>query len=446
MSGIQLHELRLTGFKSYRDAVLPLAPLTILIGRNGSGKSNALDALEILSRLAAGDEVRDALDGNRKDQTAIRGGVEGCAPNGGSGFTLGVTVADAETYEEASQWATLDVTVQVRPDVRVVSERFVAYLPGSSRKVTVLETLPADQDRSDVFAEVFNGKRGVNPRKAFRSTHLLTSQLPLRLAGETSVEKDIVTVVDAALAAIAGVFQLDPVPHLMRDYVPEQDSTLRRTGANLSAAVAAMRHDDRERFTELLTIVRELPENEIRGLQVRRGGFGDVMIALKERRGRASTVIPARQMSDGMLRMLAIATALLSGGRGLALEASLVSDNTPPLCLVLEELENGLHPSQATQVLNLVRRASAERQFQVVMTTHSPALLNALSGDDHPGVLVCERDRKSGMTTVRRLVELPGYLGMMAQGRLGDSVTSGRIAEASVPREKVDVHELLGIS
>ena len=424
---------------------MPLSPLTVLIGRNGSGKSNALDALEILARLAAGDEVRDALDGGRKDQTPIRGGAEGCAPNGGSRFTLGVTVANAPTYAQATQWASLDVTVQVRPDVRIIAEHFEAYLPSVKRKVTVLETVEARPDRSDVFAEVFNGKRGSNPRRAFRSTHLLTSQLPLRLGGETNVERGIVEVVDAALSAIAGVFQLDPVPHLMRDYVAEQDSTLRRTGANLSAAVAAMRRDDREQFNQLLDIVRELPENEIRGLEVGKGGFGEVMIALKERRGRSSEVIPARQMSDGMLRMLAIATALLSGGRGLALETTLDGVESPPLCLVLEELENGLHPSQAARVLDLVRRASSERQFQVVMTTHSPALLNALHGDDHTGVLVCERDRTAGTTTVRRLVELPGYLAMMARGRLGDSITSGGITEAGEARPEVDVRSLLGI-
>ncbi|MEV7779697.1 AAA family ATPase [Kitasatospora sp. NPDC088351] len=47
-------EVRLTAFKTFHDAVLPLTPLTLLIGRNSSGKSNALDALEVLSRLAQG--------------------------------------------------------------------------------------------------------------------------------------------------------------------------------------------------------------------------------------------------------------------------------------------------------------------------------------------------------------------------------------------------------
>ncbi|MGH3694547.1 MAG: AAA family ATPase [Pseudonocardiaceae bacterium] len=42
----------MTAFKSFQDVVLPLAPLTVLIGRNGAGKSNALDALEVLSSSA----------------------------------------------------------------------------------------------------------------------------------------------------------------------------------------------------------------------------------------------------------------------------------------------------------------------------------------------------------------------------------------------------------
>jgi hypothetical protein len=58
---------------------LPLERITVLIGGNGSGESNALDALEILSRLAKGDEVRDALEGGRRDTEPVRGGMDGCA-------------------------------------------------------------------------------------------------------------------------------------------------------------------------------------------------------------------------------------------------------------------------------------------------------------------------------------------------------------------------------
>ena len=50
MSSGRITALRLTAFKSYTNMTIPLEPLTLLIGHNGSGKSNGLDALEVLSR------------------------------------------------------------------------------------------------------------------------------------------------------------------------------------------------------------------------------------------------------------------------------------------------------------------------------------------------------------------------------------------------------------
>ncbi|MEU0161253.1 hypothetical protein ABZ154_21075 [Streptomyces sp. NPDC006261] len=60
MTGPAIEEVRLTACKSFHCAVLPLAPLTVLIGCNSSGKSNALDGLEVLSRLARGDDMSEA--------------------------------------------------------------------------------------------------------------------------------------------------------------------------------------------------------------------------------------------------------------------------------------------------------------------------------------------------------------------------------------------------
>lgn len=445
MSTPRLIELRLQDFKSYADATLPLEPLTVLIGRNGSGKSNALDALEILARLAQGDEVRDALDGGRRESTGVRGGTEGCTRDGAPCFRIGVTVADAPTDEAATFWASLDVTIQVSPDVRILAETFEAYLPKTDRKAVVLQTVEANPQRSDLSASIHNDKVGPNPRKMFRSTHLLSGQLPLRLEGATAAEQDIVAVAGTTLTTLAGAFHLDPIPTMMRDYVPERDATLRRSAQNLSAAVAQLKHDDKESFQRLVSIAQELAESDVRGLDLVRSGLGDVMLALKEKRGRSSAKISSRQMSDGMLRMLAIATALLTGGPGLALDNAATGDEAKRLCLVLEELENGLHPSQAARVLGLVKDAAAERGFQVILTTHSPALLDALTGDDHPGVLLCYRD-EHGHSVATRLSDLPRYLSLMASTRLGEAATAGRLLPSARPAPRgSSIDELLGI-
>lgn len=437
----RITELRLTAFKSFTDVVVPLKPLTVLIGRNGSGKSNALDALEVLSRLARGDEVRDALEGNRGDASPIRGGLDGCAPHGSDTLSLGVTILTG-----AGAQVTLDVMVQVRPQVQIVAERLCQTTGGQVR--TLLDSQDPDPYRGDLDAAVWNGKRGRDPRMTFRASHLLTTQLPLRLAGTSAGESTLLGVVEQTLAVLGGVFHLDPVPHLMRHYVAEQDIVLRRTAENLSAAVNHLKQTDKERFAKLVEVVSTLPEYEVRSLDIGRGSFGEVMLALKERKGRSSVAVPARQMSDGMLRMLAIATALLTGGGGRAIDRG-AQEQAGALMLVIEELENGLHPSQAAALLRLVTLASAEQGFQVVLTTHSPALLNALEGGQHSGVVVVQRERTSGRSTATRLVDLPGYLRMMASRPLGEAVTAGRLADAAivpgpVPADELD--RLLGIA
>lgn len=439
----RITELRLTAFKSYRDVVLPISPLTVLIGRNGSGKSNALDALEILSRLARGADVRDALEGDRGGSGPIRGGLEGCAPFGTDEFTIGVTVE-----VEESQEVDLDLTVRVSPQPQIVRETLSGYVRGGTWWRTLLESQPADPDRSDLDAAIWNHKRGPNPRFTFRGSHLLTAQLPLRLGGREAAEREVLAVVRSTLAVLGGVFQLDPVPHLMRTYVPEKDSELRRTAENLSAAVARLRETDPEKFARLLATVRNLPEYDVHDLEVGRGPYGDVMIALvEEQRGERATM-PARQMSDGMLRMLAIATTLLSGGGGVDIGGVLGAD-AGPLVLVIEELENGLHPTQAGALLGLIREASQQQGYQVVLTTHSPALLNALAGTDHAGVLVVSREEGTAATVASRLVDLPGYYRLMAGHRLGDATVEGRLPEAAVqpvPPSEADLDDLLGLS
>jgi len=437
----RITELRLADFKSYSDATIPLEPFTILIGRNGSGKSNALDAIEILAQLAKGEEVRDALEGDRRETSGVRGGAEGCAAHGSDVFLVGATV---ELDDGAQLY--LDVRIRVRPDVRIVSED--VWL-GRNNQWTkrILRTDEPNPDRGDIDARVWNGRRGPDPIQTFRSSHLLAAQLLLRF-GSTKAERQALAELAGGLAVLAGVFHLDPVPHLMRGYVPKQDAVLRRTGDNLSAAVARLKQNSPAKFSELLDVVKRLPENDVRSIELGKGSFGDVMLALKERKGRQSVTVPARQMSDGMLRMIAVATAALTGGPGLDLDSrTTAEDDFHPLCLVIEELENGLHPSQASMVLDLLKRSWQESGFQVVVTTHSPALLDALTGDDHRGVLVCERDRRSGASRVIPLVQLPGYLSLMARQSLGQAVVSGRISEAAASTDENydQINGLLGI-
>jgi predicted ATPase len=416
MAAPYLEELRLTRFKSFRDAVLPLRDLTLLIGRNGSGKSNAIDGLQLLAKLAQGEDIRDAIEGSRSEGSEVRGGTRGCAPFGDDSFELGCRVRSGDETLE------LDVRVQVEPNVQITMERLWSPEGGDERRL--LATDPPEADRADIMARYDNGKRGKNPALPFRSSRLLTTQVATRVPTSGKAMRRVHDGAETVIEALQAVFVLDPVPPLMRQYVPSRDTLLRRQADNLSAAVGALLRQP-ETATRLRELVRSLPEQTVDDISVESSSLGDVIIALEERLGRRCVPVSARVMSDGMLRFIAFATALL--------EAPLLDEDAGPdrpdgrTMLIIEEVENGLHPSQAARVVDLIRAESRRRRVRTLATTHSPAILTALDPDDHAGVVVCSRDRDSGESRLTRLIDVASYPRAMAAGTLGDAVTQRRL-------------------
>ncbi|MFI7297872.1 AAA family ATPase [Streptomyces sp. NPDC050121] len=429
----RLEEVRLTSFKSFTGQCLPLNDLTVLIGRNGSGKSNALDGLMALSRLAAlGESLRDALDGPRSGgEEPVRGGAEGCAPLGEMSFRLGCRVRSGQAVYD------LDVEIATFPEVRVLHEeltavegvRYAGRRLGAGRPLLVSD--PADVRRGDLNVRCFNGRRGMDPGVPFSSDRLLTGQVPLRVPATTEANKLVHQAAQDVLGVLREVFLLDPVPHLMRQYVNARDGELRRSGDNLSAAVVELMRKDRAAFTRLTQLVAGMPEYPVRAIGKVETRLGDVQLLLKEAGYHgAEHDVPARLLSDGMLRFLAFGTALLSAPAADD-EASAGAQRH----LVIEEIENGLYPTQAARVLQLMKEESQHRRIDVLFTTHSPALLNSLTAEDHSGVVVCTRDPESGESRLTRLTELPGYVDLLAAGDLGDAVSRGRLPDALRPRD-----------
>ena len=57
-----LKRVHVRGYKSLHDTEIQLAPLTLLFGANATGKSNFLDALQLLSKLATSRRLKEAFD------------------------------------------------------------------------------------------------------------------------------------------------------------------------------------------------------------------------------------------------------------------------------------------------------------------------------------------------------------------------------------------------
>ncbi|HWD10174.1 MAG TPA: AAA family ATPase [Actinomycetota bacterium] len=419
-----IEEVRLTSFKSFSGAVLPLKDLTLIVGRNGSGKSNALDALWVLARLAQGEDIREALDGGREGP-AVRGGAAGCAPFGQSFFELGCTVRTGPTVRK------LDVRIQTEPTVQVTWER----LGFDSNDLLITD--PPRPDSGDINARWASKSLPPPAPVTFRATRLLASQVLARVPATPAGQK-IHLAAAQVLAALRSVFVLDPVPDRMRQYIPRRDVLLRRSAENLSAAVASLLRDPdaRERLRRALA---DLNEQEVLDVTVTESDLDDLMLTLTERFKGHSTPVPARIMSDGTLRFLAILTALMQAPTIDTTPEPLASeDASGQTMVVIEELENGLHASQAAMLIGLIRDEVKRRRVRALATAHSPALLDALSGEEHGSVVVCQRG-SDGASILTPLVDLPNYLDIVAGGGLGRAAEHDRLRAREPTQDPVDV-------
>lgn len=68
-----IRKFSIKNFKSYKEAEMPLSTLTFLIGANASGKSNALEAIRLLSWLAKGTRLDDIERGIQGAGMLVRG-------------------------------------------------------------------------------------------------------------------------------------------------------------------------------------------------------------------------------------------------------------------------------------------------------------------------------------------------------------------------------------
>ena len=392
-----------------RQTEIPLGPLTLLVGRNGSGKSNVLDALAVLSALASGTDLRNALDGGRSGPL-VRGGSEGCAPAGSDSFAVGCSMAIDRTLYH------LDLEVSIRPAVQITSERLWTRHrsgPRYGETLDLLKTGAPQPDSGDIIARWHNRKQGPNPAITFRSSQMLTAQVATRVPATSQAGRHVRRVAEEMIAALSSVFILDPVPHQMREYVPEKDVHLRRNAENLSPVLANLLRDDATRSV-LLNMIRSLSEAQVSEMNAVTSDLGDVMVTIQEQIGPKEQQTPARLMSDGTLRFLAIAAALLDLSQQ---NGNPEEESNGGRTLVVEEIESGLHPSQAAVLLDQLKVAT-KGGVRTLATTHSPAILDALDGSDHSSVVVCSRG-SDGWGKATTLTDFPDYFEVVGRSPLG---------------------------
>ncbi len=108
--------------------------------------------------------------------------------------------------------------------------------------------------------------------------------------------------------------------------------------------------------------------------------------------------------------------------------------------MVIEEIDNGVHPSRAAMLLEQISTLAKRRKLRVLLSSHNPALLDALPDSAVSSVVFCYRDPRNGSSRLVRLQDLPDYPGLIAQGGIGHLMTTG-VLERFVKNHPGVVHQ-----
>lgn len=127
-------------------------------------------------------------------------------------------------------------------------------------------------------------------------------------------------------------------------------------------------------------------------------------------------IIDARGMSDGTLRFLGILTALLTRPKGTQ--------------IIIEEVDNGLHPSRSGLLLRILKEIGYERKIDVLVTTHNPSLLDAMGPEMIPFIVVAHRNPHTGESKLTLLEDVQNLPKLLASGPLGRVTSQGAIEKS----------------
>lgn len=418
-----LKELKLDHWKSFEQATLYIDPLTIIIGTNASGKSNTLDALLFLQRVASGAGIFQAINGDI-NLPPIRGGMEWVCRKPNKSFYLELTLgSDSKSQDYHYE---VEVLVNgVKAEIFREELTLLKYGPrgGAPKRQNLFNTKEEEATNPGIPTYFSTGTQGRGKRVDLKRTHIVLAQ-----AESMTLRKEVQEAIKQVLAQLQQIFVFDPIPSHMRDYTPFSE-TLQADGSNIAGVLAAL---DEQRKTEvegvLTQYLKGLPERDIKRIWTEPVGKfqTDAMLYCEEgwerssslirRRRKPSYVVDARGMSDGTLRYLAIVAAMLT--------------RRPGSLLVIEEVDNGLHPSRAHVLVEMLRTLGHERKIDVIVTTHNPALLDAAGVKMLPFITVAHRHGANGASQLAQLEDLAQLPKLMASGSLGQLSTKGLIEAA----------------
>jgi predicted ATPase len=376
-----LNRIRIKGYKSLRDVEVRLQPLSVLFGPNAAGKSNFLDALQLLSKIVSSRTLKEAFDPpyRGKPLESFSFGEEGLK---------GLLAQDALTFSIEVDFTLSDAVVnavnrQVRElkrpsgtqgdegakDLRQapVRERFLRYR-------IEIEMLPRSGILrvADEYLAALNSKgEPTGKREPFLSRR--ENRLHLRLEGQAHptyldryLDHSILSLPNysphyphmvAARQELGSwlFFYFEPRERMRAANPVKEVRHIGLMGEELPVYLNTLNALEPRQFNAVEKALKTiLPQ--IDGIDVGVNDLGEVELRLREN----GIPVPARVLSEGTLRILGM--------------LALTGAKEPPSLVGFEEPENGIHPRRIQLIAELLKTRAGIGSTQYIVTTHSPIL------------------------------------------------------------------------
>ena len=391
-----LQSLHLKNILSFKDTELELQPLNVLIGANGSGKSNLIDVIALLQAVPndlAGFLRRNGPTGDwvwngpGREETAFHlaeVSAKFANPGGPFNYELQILVGNDRVHslsERLDLMSAEQKTAHVRP-----------FFQASNQQARLWPTRPdgtlADYGDEPVTVDIPRGKSVLSEIRSY-------------------VDYPAITETARALSTIK----------VYRGWEVGRNSPVRRPQPT-DGDPNFLEED----FSNLALVVNDLLGRRLEpslndylkrfyetyeSLHPRI--FGNTIELIVNETG-MNSALPASRLSDGTIRFI-------------ALLAILCHPEPPPL-ICIEEPEIAMHPDSQDLVVDLLRKAS--ERTQLIVTTHSPWLIGRLSSELE-SVLVCERDRHPAKGTQFNRLSLEKLEDWLEDVTLGEAWMSGAV-------------------
>lgn len=374
-SPIFLTRVVLNNYKSIKECSVPLGPLTFLVGQNGAGKSNFLDALRLVT-----DGLNTSLDHALRD----RGGInEVRRRSSGHPTHFGIRL----------EWKLPDDT-----------EGVYAFRVGSQKK----GGFEVQKEECRVFSshqldeQFYQVECGQLVNSSYKVTPPVSSdRLYLVAAAGLPVFRPLYD----ALSHM-GFYNLNP-DEIREPQPSDPGQVLKRDGSNLASVLNLVEKENEILHKRIITFLSKVVPG-IQGIEVKHVGKKETL-EFRQLVGTNKDAwhFMAENMSDGTLRALGVLTALFQSSVGGKSRVPFVG---------IEEPESAVHPGAAGVLRDGLRLAA--KTIQTAVTSHSPDLLDDKEIDDQKILAVLNRNGETiigpidnaGKTAIRDRLYTAGEL------------------------------------